>query len=295
MPTKFLLYGKEINLTSDDVIIKSTNFSVDKNGKVICNNIAITGGKINVSGAGTSTDLIRVTNSNNSSEFSYIQPVGAGFVGTEGRIDINVAGNNFDFSNIDIEDNYGLTSIYGEHIITPKIYLRDTFKGLDYSAVFSSTGNSNYVGTGGDYNGMITILRGNTVRLYAHSGGGVYLGASGSTAVTSDETQKDIYEIDDKYVQFFKNLKPITYIYKNKGHRNHIGFGARQVEEALTKAGLTTEQFAGILKDKDITILADEMGTDKDVHFDELYSLRYEEFIALNTLMIQKILKKLEE
>ena len=140
-----------------------------------------------------------------------------------------------------------------------------------------------------------TNLRGSTVRLYSTGGGGVYLGSSGSTAVTSDETQKYIYEIDDKYINFFNKLKPITYIYKNKGHRNHIGFGARQVENALLESGLTTEQFAGILIDEDITISAEEMRTEENVHFDKLYSLRYEEFIALNTMVIQNQMKEIEE
>ena len=162
-------------------------------------------------------------------------------------------------------------------------------------AVTSATDGNTYFGSGSGYSGKITNLRGNTVRLYAHTSGAVYLGYSGSTAVTSDENLKDIYEIDDKYIEFFNNLKPITYVYKDKGHRNHMGFGARQVEEALTKAGLTTEQFAGVLKDNNVTISADEMGTEEDVHFDELYSLRYEEFIALNTMMIQKQAKQIEE
>ena len=166
--------------------------------------------------------------------------------------------------------------------------------GANVAAVGSGA-SSIYFGSGGEHSGITTNLRGNNVRLYAHSGGAVYLGYSGSTAVTSDENLKDIYEIDDKYLEFFKNLKPITYIYKNVGHRNHMGFGARQVEESLIKAGLSTEEFAGVLKDEDITISADEMGSDEDVHFDELYSLRYEEFIALNTYMIQKQAKQIEE
>ena len=166
--------------------------------------------------------------------------------------------------------------------------------GANVAAVGSGA-SSIYFGSGGEHSGITTNLRGNNVRLYAHSGGAVYLGYSGSTAVTSDENLKNIYEIDDKYIDFFNNLKPITYIYKNNGHRNHMGFGARQVEESLIKAGLSTEEFAGVLKDEDITISADEMGSDEDVHFDELYSLRYEEFIALNTYMIQKQAKQIEE
>lgn len=154
---------------------------------------------------------------------------------------------------------------------------------------------SYFFGTSGSETGKITNIRGNTVRIYSHTKGAVYLGNSGSTAITSDEKLKDILDIDEKYVKFFKQLKPITYVYKNRGHRNHIGFGARQVEEALGQAGLTTEQFAGVLKDTDVTISADEAGTKEDVHYDELYSLRYEEFIALNTMMIQRQTKEIEE
>lgn len=152
-----------------------------------------------------------------------------------------------------------------------------------------------YFGTGSEHLDKTSYLRGNNVRLYAHSGGGVYLGFSGSTAITSDENLKNITDIDEKYIEFFKNLKPVTYVYKDRGHRSHIGFGARQVEEALRQAGLTNEQFAGVLKDTDVTISADEAGTKEDVHYDELYSLRYEEFIALNTKMIQEQAKEIEE
>lgn len=135
-------------------------------------------------------------------------------------------------------------------------------------------------------------LRGASVRLYAHSGGGVYLGSSGSTAITSDRNmKKDIVNIDDKYREFFKMLRPVTYVY-NEGHRKHVGFIAQEVEEALEKCGLTTEDFAGLVKETDVDI---DIDGDKTVHYDELYSLRYEEFIALNSLMIQDLIDRLEE
>lgn len=151
-----------------------------------------------------------------------------------------------------------------------------------------------YFGTSSSSSDKVTNIRGNTVRLYAHTKG-VYLGSSGSTAVTSDENLKNIYEVDNKYIDFFNKLKPINYIYKQNGHRKHFGFGARQVEQALLDSGLTTEEFAGVLIDKDVTISADENQTGKDIHYDELYSLRYEEFVSLNTLMIQKALKEIQE
>ena len=47
MPIKYLLNGKEINLTSDNTVISSTNFSVDKNGNMSCNNANINSATLN--------------------------------------------------------------------------------------------------------------------------------------------------------------------------------------------------------------------------------------------------------
>lgn len=133
-----------------------------------------------------------------------------------------------------------------------------------------------------------SYLRGRKVRIYSHTKGGVYLGSSGSTAITSDENLKNIFDIDDRYESFFNNINPVAYQYK-VGHRTHLGFGARAIENALQDANLTTEEFAGILIDRDVSVGEDEiMSPDGATHFDEIYSLRYEEFIALNTYMIKK-------
>lgn len=43
MQIKLALNGKEINLTSDNTIIKSNNFNVDKNGNMSCTNANISG------------------------------------------------------------------------------------------------------------------------------------------------------------------------------------------------------------------------------------------------------------
>lgn len=55
MLIKYLLNGKEINLTGDDVIITSNNFNVDKGGNMSCNNATINkanivGGTLNLTG-----------------------------------------------------------------------------------------------------------------------------------------------------------------------------------------------------------------------------------------------------
>jgi hypothetical protein len=150
-----------------------------------------------------------------------------------------------------------------------------------------------YIGSTASAGIDATIIRGDEVRLYGRVNG-VGLGLNGATAVTSDENFKDLYEIDERYSKFFNNLEPITYIYKNIGHRHHLGFGARAVEKALIDAGLTTEEFAGIIKQNNVYLTKEETGIEDKI-YDEMYSLRYEEFIALNTYMIQRAYKKIEE
>ena len=151
-----------------------------------------------------------------------------------------------------------------------------------------------------------TNIRGKYIRLYNHEGGGVYLGSSGSTAVTSDRNlKKDVLDIDDKYLDFFDRLRPITYKYdcpENNGHRDHVGFIAQEVEEALTASGLTTEQFAGLVIERDITLnpnydssLSDEENAINETHYDTLYSLRYEEFISLLVKKVQSLQEQIDQ
>lgn len=172
--------------------------------------------------------------------------------------------------------------------------------GAIHDMLANANGQTTYVGPGDIDEATTTNLRGKYVRLYAHSGGGVYLGYSGSTAITSDRNMKtDIFDIDDKYLDFFDRLRPITYKYdcpENKGHRDHVGFIAQEVEEALLASGLTTEQFAGLVIEHDLTLnpnydtsLSDEENAANETRYETLYSLRYEEFISLLVKKVQSL------
>lgn len=153
----------------------------------------------------------------------------------------------------------------------------------------------------------------------------------GSPSIVSSDARKkhDILDIGDKYEAFFKSLRPVTFVYNDKT-RNHVGFIAQEVASALESAGLTSKEFAGYIalpkfgtkevereveveEDVDVPVY-DENGkviethiekqtvtktetvtvTDKDNVIDTEYMLRYEEFIALNTRMIQKLMVKVE-
>lgn len=142
-----------------------------------------------------------------------------------------------------------------------------------------------------------------------HKWGSVY--AKNGTIQTSDRNAKaDIYAIDDKYIDFFMRLKPVTFKFKD-GKRTHVGFVSQDVEEAMRAVGLTDLDFAGFCKDVKTQRVAkkrkvkviNEAGEEsvKNVTYYEdavipneyIYSLRYDEFIALNTAMIQRICKRL--
>lgn len=140
---------------------------------------------------------------------------------------------------------------------------------------------------------------------YGYLGGSNYkwaaVYASNGTIQTSDRNQKEqILDIDQKYEELFARLRPVTYYLKGDNHdRLHIGFIAQDVEEAMNDIGLTAMDLAAFCVDyktefdeetKEEKIVLDENG--KPI---ELYSLRYTEFIALNTRMIQKQAKTIED
>lgn len=104
----------------------------------------------------------------------------------------------------------------------------------------------------------------------------------------SDRRIKNSINYDmDSYDKFFMNLKPAFYKMNNgTSGRFHTGFIAQDVEAALLDGNESTTDFAGLVI-KDYEQGKDNSGKD--------YSLRYSEFVALNTHMIQKLYKRVDE
>ena len=126
MLIKFLLNGKEINLTSDDIIIESTNFSVDKNGNLICNNsemnnVNISGGKIKLTDIPNNSEEYFIIESQNGDRFSASGSRMWLNRGTGGSA-IYFQGGYLPQSVISLTNQDGSnTSIYGHQITTPKL------------------------------------------------------------------------------------------------------------------------------------------------------------------------------
>lgn len=123
-----------------------------------------------------------------------------------------------------------------------------------------------------------------------------------SVIQTSDKKLKNtIKSIDDSYEELFLSLKPVSYKF-NEGKRTHIGYISQDVEKALENAKLSSMDFAGFCKAPKYIREKDEHGIieeipvlDKNGEQEYSYSLNYSEFIALNTHMIQKLYKRVEE
>lgn len=137
-----------------------------------------------------------------------------------------------------------------------------------------------------------------------------------SSISTSDRNlKKDIYALSDKYEDFFKLLKPCSYKFiDGTSNRTHVGFISQDVEDAMKTVGFTNLDFAGFCKDQEtkevkktrkvtkhnVITNEEELVEETYAEYEPIpdkftYSLRYEEFIAINTAMIQKLMERVKK
>lgn len=116
---------------------------------------------------------------------------------------------------------------------------------------------------------------------------------------TSDRKEKtDILYDMSKYEELFKRLKP-TQFKRTTGTsgRFHTGFVAQDVEDAMNEIGMDSTEFAGFIKSPIYKTEVNDNG--EEIETDEVsgerYALRYGEFVALNTHMIQNLMKRVED
>ena len=101
--------------------------------------------------------------------------------------------------------------------------------------------------------------------------------ASTGTIQTSDRNAKNSIEnLPQKYVDFVLWLSAKRYkLNDGTSGRYHVGFIAQDVEEGMSLFGIDSMEFGGFVKDKD---------TDGN----DIYMLRYEEFIAIILAAVQQ-------
>lgn len=131
---------------------------------------------------------------------------------------------------------------------------------------------------------------------------------AGTSAIsTSDRNlKKDINKLTENHLKFFLMLMPVSYQFiDGDSGRTHIGFIAQDVEDAMEQCGLTALDFAGFCKDvKTVVYWEKDENSEKiekerpvldaDGNPEYIYSLRYEEFIALVTYATQKLYSRVD-
>lgn len=121
--------------------------------------------------------------------------------------------------------------------------------------------------------------------------------SSGGWKTTSDRRKKkDFRKLleDDRFERFFELLQPMEYRLIENEEKMHIGFVAQDVEQAMKDCGISENEFYGLehamFSEKDFQSNKDwEKFLEQNGGANDMYTLCYQEFIALNTAMIQKL------
>lgn len=141
----------------------------------------------------------------------------------------------------------------------------------------SSSSNNMAWGSDTDYlpNNTNTINLGSSSKQFKNVyGQNLYVNG---TAVSSDRNKKkNIEALDDRYNEFFKGLRPVSYEYKDIPGK-HMGFIAQEVEDAAGEAGLNASDVGVVIEPES-----------------NQYYLAYQEIIAVQTKMIQDLMNKVE-
>lgn len=120
--------------------------------------------------------------------------------------------------------------------------------------------------------------------------------SKGGWKTTSDRRKKKDFSSllnDARYENFFKQLRPMEYRFVDDSNGIHIGFVAQDVEEALIASGIGNDELFAL---EHSYFTRYDFGSDEEWNnflisnngASDIYVLCYQEFIALNTAMIQK-------
>lgn len=121
--------------------------------------------------------------------------------------------------------------------------------------------------------------------------------SSGGWKTTSDRRKKkDFRKLleDDRFERFFELLQPMEYRLIENDEKMHIGFVAQDVEQAMMDCDISENEFYGlehaVFSEKDFESNEEwEKFIEQNGGENDMYTLCYQEFIALNTAMIQKL------
>ena len=247
-PIKLALNGKEINLTSDDININSTNFKVDKDGNVTSNNLTASNATINGTMTTTAPAGSKVQMANGAM-VTYM---------ANSNIGIEIGG-----SNIFVRSpNDGIRSGYIGGALT-------TSSGVKPLTIFGTNDKDIYLGTtSGDFESsgqrVTTALRISSDAVYN------YLPITNA----SDKRLKyDIENIDTNIIKAISECEILQFKIKNRTGKISTGIIAQELIEKCEKHNVTNIFEYEIIKETQYLI-------DDETFY---YVIDYEQYLILKT------------
>lgn len=141
--------------------------------------------------------------------------------------------------------------------------------------------NDNKVSLGSSTSGWNSLYAGSIYYKTSYS-------QSSNIEISDRDVKNTIEDISNEYDMLYDSLKPVTFKLNNgSSDRTHTGFIAQDVKESIINSGLSTKDFAGYCEFRD--------NESSEFLDNAKCGLRYEEFIPLNTLQIQKLKQRVAD
>lgn len=308
---------------SGDYTGANAEFKVHHDGKVEASNLQITGGALNINNTfvvdpqgnvfsgqtTTSNILISQTSKYNTVSVNFAN------LGTAADDDYIMEGDYGQYLHLFIGETFGANIETSEGMVKSQfgeIRLRSRVRAYGSLIVGGGADINDSLIVGGSIttkstkkvieqttywvslNASREIWSHTNIRAYnnIHLGGDIYSNYGSLAVIADDNYIKEKQSLGEKYEKFFMAINPCTFIYKGKQTR-HIGAMGQQIEEALTESYLSNGAFAGLVKQEKCLVLHEE--DDEYETLENVYRLKYEEFIMLNIHMTQKLYKRIEE
>lgn len=295
----------QITISGNRLVVEADNFELDADGKMRCNEAEITGTVKGSSGEFTKSFLVNVPLGTLRKWLMNADENGTniGFADSSGNFYSLLK---LTEGNAELSGQNGVEINGGKGSVNIKATAPISLQGS--VVVSSGLTSTDLTATATVNSPSVTI---GSVRCRPIENNGAGLGSSdyrwdslyvkdGGISDSDANLKTDVNCFSEKYEKLFNKLRPITYRFKD-GVRVHSGFISQEVEQSMLECDITDNDFAGFCKDVKSEIVVDENGQeteqpiyDENGNLQYRYSLRYSEFIALNTHMIQQAYKKIE-
>lgn len=268
-----LLAGNEINLGSKKITIKSDNFSVDENGKMICNNAIFYGGNIDL--CGTNMKAFRYFDTDNlenkdTSHMVYIAGDKVGLNNGNASIGIVFATdeNGKKYPYIDAQvDNVSYSTMTHEYIKTPKVIINK-----EGQAMYGKGEANDHV--------YRCYWTGSKLQFWVDE--------TNVGTLSDKRLKKEIKDIDDDFIKIINEVEMKQFKVANRNGLISFGILAQDLMEIFKKYNKNPFDYEivqeTLYKDDDETIY---------------YTIDYEQFLILKQkatdIKMKQLEKKIEE